>query len=213
MYLRGLLRGVIAAPARDPATRARLHAMAERRGSARLHRWLARLDPASADRLPPADRQRVVRALEFVLASGEPWSAHLAREGTWGSGAERYRTIKIGLDLEREALARRLDARVERFFAAGWVDEVRALLAAGVPADANAFKAIGYREIVAALRDGREPSSPEVIDTVRRVTRRFAKRQRTWFRSERDVAWLDGSTAADALADAVAERFARSGDA
>jgi tRNA dimethylallyltransferase len=154
MYLRGLLRGVFESPARDDALRERLRRLAARRGSARLHRFLAGLDPASAARLAPADTQRVIRALELALAGGGTWSERLGREGTWSSARERYASLKVGLDMDRDALARELAARVDAFFDAGLVDEVRSLLARGVPESANAFKAIGYREVLASLRAG-----------------------------------------------------------
>jgi tRNA dimethylallyltransferase len=201
MYLRGLLRGIVAVPPADPALRARLRRMAGRFGSARLHRWLSHLDPGSAERLPPADAQRVTRALEAAL-SGMPWSRTLREEGTWSLGAERYPSLKIGLDLDRELHARALSARVDAFFAAGLVEEVRGLLAAGVPPSANAMKAIGYREVAAALARGVAPE--QVKDEVERATRRYAKRQRTWFRAEPGLTWLDAGVPAPDLAAQIA---------
>ena len=193
MYLRGLLRGVVDAPPRNAALRARLQRVAERRGTPTLHRWLTRLDPESAARLPAQDRQRIVRALELALGGEQTWSERLQRQGSWDSGIERHRSLKIGLELPRELLVRRLDARVERFFESGWVEEVRGLLSSGVPRPANAFKAIGYRDIVSALEQGADPQATG--DEIKRNTRRYAKRQRTWFRKERDVIWLDGTLA------------------
>jgi tRNA dimethylallyltransferase len=206
MYLRALLRGLVPARGRDAALRARLRGLAERFGSGRLHRWLAGLDPASARRIPPADTQRIVRALELALAGEATWGATLAGSGTWDSGIERYSCLKVGLALEREALNRRIDDRVDRFFDAGLVDEVRGLLAAGIPEDANAFKAIGYREVLVALRAGASPEAAR--EEVKRNTRRYAKRQRTWFRGEPGVVWLDAAAGPDAAADRIAELFA-----
>ena len=209
MYLRGLLRGIVPAPARDPALRERLYGMAARRGWSRLHRWLGRLDPGSARRLAPADRQRVVRALEVALAGRGTWSETLRGEGTWDDGAERYPCLKIGLDLDRGVHARRLEARVETYFRAGLVEEVRVLLAQGIPAGANAFKAIGYREVLAALLRGEDPEKSR--DEVQKNTRRFAKRQRTWFRKEPGVVWLDAAKGPAALAGPI-EALWKSGD-
>jgi tRNA dimethylallyltransferase len=202
MYQRGLLRGIVPLPPADPALRARLRRMSGRFGSPRLHRWLARLDPDSARRLPPPDAQRVTRALEVAL-SGAPWSRTLREEGTWAGGGERYPTLKIGLDLDRDLHARALSARVDAFFAAGLVEEVRGLLAAGVPPSAGAMKAIGYREVVAALARGLP--AEEVRDDVLRATRRYAKRQRTWFRAEPGITWLDAGVPAAELAEQLRE--------
>lgn len=197
MYLRGLLKGIVAAPARDEALRARLNAQIARFGARRVHRLLATLDPATAQRVPPEDGQRIVRALELALVSGETWSATLARSGTWSGGQERYRALKFGLDLDREALASRLAARVGTFFDADLPGEVERLLALGVPESANAFKGIGYREILRARSEGRDPAGMREAIVV--ATRQYAKRQRTWFRKEPGVVWLDASLGIDTL--------------
>ncbi len=197
MYLRGLLKGIVAAPARDEALRARLNAQIARFGARRVHRLLATLDPATAQRVPPEDGQRIVRAIELALVSGETWSATLARSGTWSGGQERYRALKVGLDLDREALASRLAARVGTFFDADLPGEVERLLALGVPESANAFKGIGYREILRARSEGRDPAAMREAIVV--ATRQYAKRQRTWFRKEPGVVWLDASLGIDAL--------------
>lgn len=201
MYLRGLLKGIVEAPLPDPELRARLRGMAARFGTPRLHRLLLRLDPIAAARILPGDTQRVTRALELALPNGETWSARLARWGTWGSTAERYPALKFGLDLDRETLAARLAARVQAFFAAGLSGEVERLLASGVPETANAFLAIGYREVMRARLEGGDPEATK--DAVVAATRRYAKRQRTWFRREPGLTWLDAALGADALAEIV----------
>ena len=207
MYLRGLLKGIVPAPARDETLRARLRRMAARFGAPRLHRWLRHRDPLSAARVPPGDTQRVVRGLEVALTAGPTWGQRLATGGTWALAGERYETMKFGLDLPREILNAQLEARVDGFFAAGLVAEVDRLLAEGVPAGANAFKAIGYREVVRARREGGEPEAQR--DAIVQATRRYAKRQRTWFRSEPEVAWLDASGGLDTLAATIAAAFRR----
>ena len=189
MYLRGLLKGIVAAPPRDEALRARLRALVARFGAPRVHRLLARLDAVSAARVRPEDAQRVVRALELALPRGETWSAKLKRAGTWGREDERYRALKFGLELDRELLARRIAARVDAFFPTDLEAEVERLLDAGVPKTANAFKGIGYREIVTARSEGRDPK--EARDAIVVATRQYAKRQRTWFRKEAGLVWLD----------------------
>lgn len=201
LYLRALLRGVLPVSRRDAELRARLKGILERRGAGRMHRWLRRLDPDSALRVHPADRQRIVRALELALAGHGTWSDRIRADGTWSADRERYDTLKIGVDLDREAHARVLNRRVDRFFEQGLVAEVRRLLNDGVPRTANAFRAIGYREVLDAIEAGGDPESAR--EAVKRSTRRYAKRQRTWFRTEPDVCWLDASVDTGRLADRV----------
>jgi tRNA dimethylallyltransferase len=201
MYLRGLLKGILSAPARSPELRGRLKAMVDRFGPTRMHRWLTGLDPDSAKRLPPADVQRMIRAIEIALTGNRSWSSAINREGTWTAEQERYPALKIGLRMERGTLVRRIESRVDGFFEEGLVDEVRSLLAAGVPESANAFKAIGYREVLAAVR-GRLPMD-RVRDEVKKNTRRYSKRQRTWFRKEPGMHWLDMDRGVDEAAAAV----------
>jgi tRNA dimethylallyltransferase len=197
MYLRGLLKGIIAAPPRDQALRARLTAQMARFGARRVHRLLATLDPATAERVGPKDAQRIVRALELALLSGETWSARLTRSGTWSGSEERYRALKFGLDVDRDVLASRLTARVDAFFEADLEGEVDRLLALGVPESANAFKGIGYREVLRARSQGRDPADTREAIVV--ATRQYAKRQRTWFRKEPGLVWLDASLGVEAL--------------
>jgi tRNA dimethylallyltransferase len=207
MYLRGLLSGIVDAPSRDPELRERLRAIARRRGLPRLHRWLNRLDPQSAARIGPGDVQRIVRALELVLKGEGTWSERLRDQGTWSTDRERYRALKIGLDMDRERLGRGIDARVERFFECGLVDEVRRLLQDGVSEQANAFKAIGYREVLQAIRSGLPPE--QTVEEIRRNTRRYAKRQRTWFRKEPGVVWLDAAQQRAVLVEQILEHWQR----
>jgi tRNA dimethylallyltransferase len=207
MYLRGLLRGIIPAPEVDPRLRRRLREMRERRDDRSMHRWLARVDPASAARISPHDRQRVDRALEWWLASRSRWSERLERQGTWTGKAERFRCLKLGLDADTGWLRTRLEARVDRFFAAGLVEEVRGLLASGVPAECNAFKAIGYREVARALRAG--GSVEEAVELVKIRTAQYVKRQRTWFRKEPGIVWLNAADSSATLRRTALDVWAR----
>jgi tRNA dimethylallyltransferase len=186
LYLRGLLRGIAEAPRRDAALRERLDGIGAARGVQFLHRMLRRVDPGAAARLPPRDRQRLVRALEVFFAGRRPLSELI---GAAPFGPERWPAVKIGLDVPRERLGRLIDERVGRFFAAGLVDEVRGLLRAGVPESANAFKALGYRETLRHLRGGL--TLEQAVAATRRATRRYAKRQQTWFRKEAGVTWFE----------------------
>ena len=190
MYLRGLLRGVIPTPPRNTELRDRLRAIVRRGGARRLRAWLKRMDPESARRIPAGDLQRTIRAIELGYSPGQSWSERLRGGGTWDAERERYPALKVGLAIDPERAAERLDARVDAFFESGLVDEVQGLLAEGLSPTANAFKAIGYREVLSALQHGEDAQS--VRDEVKRKTRRYAKRQRTWFRRESDLHWLDG---------------------
>jgi tRNA dimethylallyltransferase len=205
MYLRGLLKGIVAAPPRDEALRARLRGLIARFGAARLHRWLTRLDAASAARVRPQDAQRIVRALELALPRGDTWSLRLERSGTWSRDEERYRSIKFGLDLDRELLGARLAARVDAFYPAPLVGEVARLIDAGVPATANAFKGIGYREVLAAQAHGGDPTA--VREAIVIATRQYAKRQRTWFRKEAGLIWLDAGVGLETLAARIVDAW------
>ncbi len=207
MYLRGLLRGIVPAPEIEPRLRRRLREMRERRGDAAMHRWLRRVDPASAGRVAPADSQRVGRALEWWLASGARWSERLEAQGTWVRREERYRCLKLGLDGAPAWLKARLDRRVEGFFAAGLIDEVRALLDSGVSPECNAFQAIGYREVAQAVRG--DASMDDLVERVQIHTRQYAKRQRTWFRKEPGIVWLDAAQSGDALLGAALDAWER----
>jgi tRNA dimethylallyltransferase len=207
MYLRGLLRGYVEAPPRDPALRARLRRIVERGGAERLRAWLARWDPASAARIPASDVQRLVRAIEVTRTGETTWSQRLSGAGSWASSEERWRALKIGLDLERELHGAHLDTRVDGFFDAGLVEEIRSLLAQGIPREANAFKAIGYREVLRAIERGEDPE--QTREEVRRNTRRLAKRQRSWFRTEPKVVWLDAADDRAQLVERVVDLWRR----
>jgi tRNA dimethylallyltransferase len=190
LYLRGLLKGVAAAPPRDPALRRRLDALAERHEVPFLHRALSRLDPATAARLAPRDRQRIMRALEVRLSAG----ASLASlQGDGFARPDRFAALRVGLALPRETLYARLDARAAGYVAAGLVEEVRWLLETRrVPRTANAFRALGYREVLAHVDRGPEAGGEEgLLEQIQRNTRRYAKRQTTWFRGERGTTWYD----------------------
>lgn len=200
LYLRGLLRGVVPAPPRNERLRARLRRLADRHGTPRLHHWLRGRDPRSAARLRAGDTQRVVRALEVALSGGDTLGRTIERNGTWAAGRERFPNVKAGLDADRKWLHPRLDRRVEAFFEAGLVAEVRRLLVR-VPREANAFKAIGYREVLRWL-DG-HLSETELVTEIQRNTRRYVKRQRTWFRKEPGLHWLDAARPLEELIDSI----------
>jgi tRNA dimethylallyltransferase len=203
-YVRALLEGLFAEPERPPELRELLQRHWRER-PLRVRRWLELHDPAAAARIAPADRQRTLRALEVALVAGramtELWSAAAPAE-------RRYRALLLGVSVPRDELRARIGERVTQMFAAGLLEEVRGLLASGVPAEAHAMKAIGYRECcdVLAGRSGLE----EAMSVTVTATGRLAKRQMTWLRGERRVVWVHGAGEA-ALAQAVAEAEAHHG--
>jgi tRNA dimethylallyltransferase len=159
------------------------------RGLAGMYRLLQRLDPASAQRLPATDAQRVLRMLEYRVRSGRPMSDAIADQPF---GRERYRALKIGLRLNRSELRRCIETRVEEMVSRGLIEEVENLLSAGVSQDTQAFRAIGYREILKYLN--KEVSLEEAKEEIKTATRQYAKRQVTWFRRENGIIWVDAVT-------------------
>jgi tRNA dimethylallyltransferase len=176
LYLKALLRGLFDGPPADEALRRQLTEEAERAGRAALHARLAAVDPAAAARLHPNDLRRVVRALEVWQLTGRPISAW---QQQW-SGERRRAHPVLWLDLPREELYARIDARVGRMMEAGLVDEVRALRRLPRPLSREAAQALGYKELFDHL-DGRA-SLEEAVERIRARSRHFAKRQLTWFR-------------------------------
>lgn len=185
LYLRALLAGISPIPAADPRVRERLRRRADDEGLGALAAELARLDPETAARLAPGDRQRVLRALEVALVSGRPLSAWIAKQPF---GTQSIAAIRVGLTLPRSILYDRIAGRVARMVESGWMEEVQGLLGRGLDPGLPAFQAIGYRQLVHHSR-GEWPLARAIEETIR-ATRRFAKRQETWFRKEPDVTWF-----------------------
>jgi tRNA dimethylallyltransferase len=181
LYLKALLRGLFAGPAADPARRRALEEEAEQCGDAALHARLAGLDPATAARLHPHDRRRVVRALEVILVSGQP----LSRLQTEHARPAPAGVAVLALARPRAELCARIDGRVMRMFTDGLVAEVRALQAGTRPLGPVAAQAVGYREVLDHLA-GRT-TLEQAITRVQARTRQFAKRQATWFRGLAEV--------------------------
>ena len=184
-YLRSLLEGLGPVPTTDPAVRAEVARRTVEEGLPAIYKELEAKDPETAARLPPGDRQRVQRALEVVLATGVPLSQWIRREGPAEGGLPAF---KIGLTLERSILYDRISDRVQRMVKRGWIKEVEGLLDRGYSADAPGFQAIGYRQMVAYV-SGKLSLEDALEDTVR-ATRRYAKRQLTWFRKEPNLEWV-----------------------
>ena len=187
LYLRALLLGLFEGPARSEPLRERLRELAGRRGREYLHRLLARLDPASAGRIQPRDTQKIIRALEVCLLERKPVSALQARGRKRLAG---YRVHKIGMDPDRTLLYERINRRVEAMFAGGLLEEARALLTRPDARQVKPLQALGYRQACSVLRGHMKLA--EAIRQTQAMTRRYAKRQLTWFRSEPDITWFDG---------------------
>lgn len=174
-YVRALLDGLFPSPPKDPIVRQRLSEEWQRDQDAVFAR-LRDADPEAAERIGPRDRQRVLRALEVFETSGEPLTSHWRRQRQ----GPRFRYLMIAPRRPRAELYARIDARADRLFAFGLVEEVRRILASGVPVDAHALKAIGYRQVVEML-EGRCDLETAIDDT-KKASRNFAKRQLTWLR-------------------------------
>lgn len=173
-------------PGTDAHRRAELEAELAECGPSVLHARLAAVDPAAAAVVLPSNGRRIVRALEVIGLTGRPFPARLPI-----GGAPRYGAVLLGVDRTTAELDDRIARRVARMFAAGLVDETRGLLGRGLREGRTAGRALGYQQVVAAL-DGAGDLPSAAADTVR-ATRRFVRRQRSWFRRDRRVHWLDGT--------------------
>jgi tRNA dimethylallyltransferase len=187
LYLRALLEGLADVPQRSEELRERLCTTREGHAAGYLHRVLRRLDPVAARKIAAADEQKLIRAIEICLLSKRPIS-EVHRSGRFP--LQGWHALKIGLNPTRDALYARIHARIESMLEHGWLDEVRTLLAAGAAEDAKPFEFIGYRELRSVLRG--EMKMEEALAAIQQATRRYAKRQQTWFRREPGVHWCAG---------------------
>jgi tRNA dimethylallyltransferase len=181
LYLRALTDGLFVGPQRQQQLRNRLERSRQRHGEGWLHRLLAKLDPASAARIHSNDTPKLIRAIEICLAGRKPMSQFLARDPLTG-----FRLLRIGLNPPRQQLYERLNQRCAQMFAAGLVDETRALLARYGPV--KALDSLGYRQATAVLSG--TSSIEDAIKAAQQGHRNYAKRQLTWFRREPDVHWI-----------------------
>ncbi|GAB4365940.1 MAG: tRNA (adenosine(37)-N6)-dimethylallyltransferase MiaA [Deltaproteobacteria bacterium] len=200
LYLRALLRGLDPLPS-DERVRKALRDRWEREGGAAMYERLRRTDPEAAARIRPADRLRVIRALEIAELTGEPASA---RRRAWRTEADPGRVLFLALRIDRGLLYRKIDGRVEAMIRAGLVDEVRDLLSRGYGPDLRSMRALGYRHLLRHLLEGR--SLDEAVREMKRDTRRYAKRQQTWLSAERGVRWIEAGSPVAPLAE-TAKQF------
>lgn len=169
----------------DELFRREQDAYADQYGEAALHAKLEAVDPASAQRLHPNDRRRVIRALEIARLTGKPLSEHMTDQ----KRESPYELCIVGLTMDRALLYKRIEDRIEAMLKMGLVDEVRRILAAGCPKDSVSMQGLGYKEIIGYL-DGLY-SYEKAVELLKRNTRRFAKRQLSWFRHMKDINWID----------------------
>lgn len=187
LYLRALLEGLADIPQRCEELRARLRKSAESQAPDHLHRILQRLDPRAASKIAPADHQKLIRAVEVCLLSRKPIS-ELHRAGR--APLEGWKPLQLALLPPREELYERIHMRTDAMLANGWLDEVRALVAGGFPADAKPFDFIGYRELRSVLHGNM--TQEEARAAIQQSTRRYAKRQLSWFRNLPNVQHFEG---------------------
>lgn len=196
LYLRSLLRGIVEAPPKDDALRRQLEARVEVEGPQALHRELAGVDPETAARLAPADKVRIVRALEVFRLTGVPLSEHHRRHEE-ATRIPRHRSLIFGITPPREELYRRVELRAAQMFEEGLVEETDRLRAD--PAIRSRLeKIMGYREALKLLEGGM--TREEALAVTRLEQRRYAKRQLTWFRAMAEVEWLPWPPDADSVA-------------
>lgn len=185
LYYRALTRGFFPGPARDTALRMRLERVAQGKGVECLYRWLARVDPPSALRIQPRDLKRLIRALEVYLLTGRPLTDHFA---STEPALPEYRIVTFALTVERAETAARVAQRVDAQFEGGLLQEVRGLLARGVPETVHPFSGLVYRQIMEHL--GGERDEAATRELIVRENRRYAKRQLIWFRKEPNLRWI-----------------------
>lgn len=186
LYLRALLEGLFQGPGKSTNIRDRLRKIADREGLNRLYEMLTEQDPKAAEKIEESDAVRIIRALEVMLVSGRKMSDLQSMRSSWSY----FRVVKLGLKMPRQKLYDRINRRVERMFEEGLMEEVETLLGRGISPSAKGFEALGYRYAIDVLQGSLDVS--EAIELTQRDTRRYAKRQMTWFKKEAIDAWIEG---------------------
>jgi len=197
-YYRALTRGLFPGPGRDAELRARLEAVADRRGPERLHRLLQRVDVESARRIQPRDTKRMVRALEVYFLTGRPLTAHFAETQAPLPDVE---FVSIGVRLPAAVISERVTRRVDEQFERGLLDEIRGLLARGVPETARPFGGLVYRQALEHLHGVRDETATRAL--ISQENRHYARRQLIWFRKEPGLVWFNGPGESAATIEAV----------
>ena len=195
LYFRAIVDGLFEGPGADPSLRERLETEAAQHGVNTLHERLRACDPASAERIHPNNVVRVIRALEVYELTGVPMSEH---QQQWQQDSQRYPFTAFCLTLPRALLYQRIEQRVDVMLANGLITEVESLLAAGYRRDSIALRSFGYKELIAYL-DGK-CTYLEAVEQLKQNTRRFAKRQLTWFRGDTRIEWIDRNSTPNIVA-------------
>lgn len=203
LYIKTLTKGLFAGPGRDPQIRQALESEIEQHGVGPLYQRLEQIDPASALRIHPHDRQRITRALEVYHATGRKISEWQSEHGF---NDLLFDALKIGLDRQRTELYERIDRRCDYMIRAGLLDEVKELVEMGYGLDLKSMQSVGYRHLGLFLRA--RMSLDNAVDLMKRDTRRLAKRQLTWFRSDREIRWFDPERQQSNIEDAARRFFA-----
>ncbi len=194
LYIKALLYGLWEGPPADWVLREKLRQQESDEGEGTLHRHLSEIDPETSKKIHPRDLPKIIRALEVYTLCGRPLSeVHQTHQNT---GRQRHPSRIIGLSRNRKDLYQRIEQRVEEYIEAGLVEEVRGLLENGLQPTQQSMRALGYRQIVPTIMG--ERSLDESVDILKRDTRRFAKRQLTWFRAEPNIEWIDLETGTEA---------------
>ncbi len=188
LYYRALVRGLFPGPGADAKMRSRLDDIARRRGVEFLHRMLERVDRDSAERIQPRDRKRMVRALEVFFLTGTPLTDHFAATVSPLAG---YQTLAVALSPPMPLIVERVARRVDAQFEQGLLDEIRGLLARGIPETARPFGGLVYRQALEHLHGVRNEADTRELIT--RENRHYARRQLIWFRKEPNLVWLQTS--------------------
>ena len=204
LYYRALTRGFFPGPARDSALRSRFERIAHRKGPECLHRWLQRVDPASAERIQSRDLKRLVRALEVYHLTGRPLTEHFADTI---SPLPDYDIVAFALRIRAADTAQRVARRVDEQFARGLMDEVRGLLASGIPETAHPFTGLVYRQALEHLKGLRDEAATRELIT--RENRRYARRQLIWFRKEPNLQWINAAGEREDAQEEAARTLAR----
>ena len=185
LYIRALTRGLFKGPGRNEMLRMKLERLSEKKGKGYLYRILKRVDPVSASKIHPNNEARIVRALEVYLSAGKSISSFQMEHGFMEMP---YKTLYIGLAKDRLMLYQDIDARVDRMIEAGFIDEVKRLLDMGFAPELKPMQALGYKEAVLYLHG--EIGFDDMVIEIKKNTKRYAKRQLTWFKKEPDIIWL-----------------------
>jgi tRNA dimethylallyltransferase len=202
LYIKALTKGLFAGPGGDPQIRQALEWKIEEHGIGSVYQRLEQVDPESAARIHPHDRQRITRALEVYHATGRKISEWQSEHGF---NDFLFDVLKIGLHRQRSELYERIDRRCELMIEAGLLDEVNKLVAMGYDLDLKPMQSVGYRHLGLFLRA--RMSLDNAVDLMKRDTRRLAKRQLTWFRSDREIHWFDSEGQRGDVEDAVRKFF------